>query len=66
MIGRGYMRRYGHIGIVSKLRPDAVEMVQQNPGAGRPSRTSYQLLRLPGGEVEIEGGHILGWLRKGR
>ena len=66
VLGRGYMRRYGHIGIVSKVRPDAVEMVQQNPGRGRASRTNYELLRLPGRRYEVGGAPVLGWLRKGR
>ncbi len=60
----GY-NKYGHVAIVSKVLPDEVEIIQQNPGPFGKSRVSYSL-KNSNGKLQIENQRILGWLRKGR
>jgi len=54
---------YGHVAIISEVRSREVEIIQQNPGPGAPSRDTYPLI-MENGRYKIDGGGILGWLRK--
>jgi len=54
---------YGHVAIVSQVMADALEIIQQNPGIGAPSRQRFPLSR-EGDLYRIGNGRILGWLRK--
>lgn len=55
--------RYGHVAIVSRVGPDFVEVIQQNPGPFGTSRERYPLLRDAAG-VRIDHPRLLGWLRR--
>ncbi len=53
---------YGHVAIISKVKPDKIEIVQQNPGIGMPSRVTIPLSR--NNDIwRINSDRILGWLR---
>src|SRR5699024_11163535 len=54
---------YGHVAIVSKVKRNKIEIIQQNPGAYVPSREIYGL-KNSGGKWAIDHGNIKGWLRK--
>lgn len=56
--------KYGHVAIVSLVRDNAVEIIQQNPGRGASSRVVYEL-RYDEGLWRIEHERIMGWLRLG-
>ncbi len=55
--------QYGHVAIVSKSGSEYIEIIQQNPGMGNPSRVNIPLGNDTG-SWNIFGKHILGWLRK--
>jgi hypothetical protein len=52
---------YGHIGILSKVTNDSVEMMQQNYGTK--SRITYDLKKVFG-RYYIDDKEVIGWLRK--
>jgi hypothetical protein len=55
---------YGHVAIVVKnVNNKYVEIIQQNPGPGAPSRINMNLIATTKG-YEIESDEILGWLHK--
>lgn len=54
---------YGHVAIVAEVQPNAVEIVQQNPGRWGRSRQRYQLSQ-ENGQWLVHKKRILGWLRK--
>ena len=64
IIGGSGGNQFGHLFIITKVSSDGVEFIQQNPGAGNPSRGVYPL-RQSSGRYYIEGNDILGWLRMG-
>ncbi len=53
---------YGHMGIVSAVRPDSIEIIQQNPGPSGHSRRQLPLLVSASG-AKVDNRRILGWLR---
>jgi len=53
---------YGHVAIISKTTDDKVEIIQQNPGIGAPSRVTFSLNKVDG-KYKIGNDRILGWLR---
>jgi len=53
--------RYGHVAIISQVKDDEIEVVQQNCGVN--SRAIYDL-ENEGDGYHIKGANILGWLRK--
>jgi hypothetical protein len=55
---------YGHVAIVVKnVGNKYVEIIQQNPGPGAPSRITMNLIATTKG-YKIESDEILGWLHK--
>ncbi len=61
VFGPTTFNEFGHVGIVSKVFDDKIEMVQQNVGYN--TREKYTLY-LKQGRYYIESNSILGWLRK--
>jgi len=55
--------KYGHVAIISKVTDSKIEIIQQNPGPGAPSRETYKLKKLDG-KWRIGNDRVLGWLRK--
>jgi surface antigen len=53
---------YGHVAIVSEVRPHEIEIIQQNPGPFAPSRVTFG---MDSGAAGFTIGHerLLGWLR---
>jgi surface antigen len=59
------MNSYGHVAIVSDVKKDEIEIIQQNPGASAKSRVKFSL-KFKDGLWRIDYGGLLGWLRKER
>ena len=57
-----YAGGYGHVAIVSDVKDEEIEIVQQNPGAYGSSRVSFPLRHQD--ETWRIDAEILGWLRK--
>jgi len=57
-----YAGGYGHVAIVSDVKDEKIEIIQQNPGAHGNSRSTFSLKRQD--ETWHIGAEILGWLRK--
>lgn len=55
--------RFGHVAIISRVREDQIEIIQQNPGPFSKSRATYTLSQ-ENGVWKIGNDRILGWLRK--
>jgi surface antigen len=55
-----FWNKFGHVAIVSEIRPDFVEIIQQNPGPFGRSRERFRVLD----QNKIENERIVGWLRK--
>lgn len=55
--------KYGHVAIVSEVKDDEIEIIQQNPGARVSSRKTFSISQKDG-KWQIENKRILGWLRK--
>ena len=54
--------RFGHVAIVSQVRENEIEIIQQNPGPFAPSRVLFSLdSSITGFNVSSE--RLLGWLR---
>lgn len=53
--------RFGHVAIISEVYDNALEIVQQNPGPGEPSRQELSLQRR-NGTWYINQKNVLGWL----
>lgn len=54
--------KFGHVAIVSKVRKDSIEIVQQNPGPSGKSREVLSLVKTDE-QWKVKGYNILGWLR---
>ncbi len=63
VFGPWVFNRFGHVAIVSKVRPDYIEVVQQNPGPFGHSREQYKILRKEG-TSSVDHPRLLGWLRR--
>ena len=57
-----YSGSLGHVAIVSEVRDDEVQIIQQNGGIGAPTRVWYDLNQDQGAYF-VENDRILGWLR---
>ena len=55
--------KYGHVAIVSNVKENIIEIIQQNPGPSSKSRAVF-MLDNKNGKWEIRNKQILGWLRK--
>lgn len=55
--------KFGHVAIISKVSGGKVEIIQQNPGPGNPSRESFPLM-TDGVTWKIDQKYLLGWLRR--
>ena len=55
--------KYGHVAIVSNVKEDELEIIQQNPGPFSNSRETFDLVETSG-LWTIKNDRILGWLRK--
>lgn len=63
VLGPTAFNQFGHVAIVCEVRDNELTIIQQNPGAGFPSRVSMGL-KQTGNLWEIANPRILGWLRK--
>lgn len=54
--------QYGHVAIVSDVKENEIEIIQQNPGPFASSRTTYSLIK-DDKQHFINHERILGWLR---
>ena len=54
---------YGHVAIVSEVRKNFIEIIQQNTGPIGKSRATIRLSQI-GGNWILEDKALLGWLRK--
>lgn len=54
--------QYGHVAIISEVKDDEVEIIQQNPGPGARSRIWLDL-EVEEGKFKVDNGRTLGWLR---
>jgi len=63
IFGPTQWNQFGHVAIVSKVSNSNIEIAQQNPGTGNPSRQSFPLNRS-GSQYNIDHQYVLGWLRK--
>lgn len=54
---------YGHVAIISKVKDDKIEIIQQNPGAFGDSRVEIGLVKVDK-TWKIENDRINCWLRK--
>jgi surface antigen len=54
---------YGHVAIVANVQPNAIEIIQQNPGRWGRSRQWYPLSQ-ENGQWKIHKKRVVGWLRK--
>ena len=64
IFGPTQWNQFGHVAIVSKVKRTKIEIAQQNPGTGNPSRQSFSLTQN-GSLYQIDHQYVLGWLRKG-
>ena len=55
---------YGHVAIISKVRENEIEIIQQNPGVSAASRVVFGLKKTNENKWKIENKKLLGWLRK--
>ncbi|UQD57233.1 CHAP domain-containing protein [Flavobacterium sp. K5-23] len=55
--------KYGHVAIISKVKEDEIEIIQQNAGLSSNSRLTYSLIRKTS-KWSIDNHRVLGWLRK--
>ncbi len=55
--------KFGHVGIISKVERDRIQIAQQNPGSNNPSRQWFNLEKR-GSQSYINHQYVLGWLRK--
>jgi len=62
VFGAAPFNKFGHVAIVSDVGPDYVEIAQQNPGVGNPSKAKYQLIESQGRYVVVND-YVKGWLR---
>lgn len=56
--------KYGHVVIISNVKDDEIEIIQQNAGSCNSSRANYGLSQTENNKWEIENKRVLGWLRK--
>lgn len=54
---------YGHVAVIATVGGDSIEIIQQNPGPGKPARERYPIA-LTESQWHIANERILGWLRK--
>lgn len=62
VIGPSKWNRFGHLVILTEVGRDYVKFIQQNPGAGNPSRGTYNLDFKDNAWV-IRAPQVKGWLR---
>ncbi|MBA3681233.1 MAG: CHAP domain-containing protein [Bacteroidetes bacterium] len=55
--------KYGHVAIISNVKENEIEIIQQNPGPFAASRAKYSLVKDDKHHF-IKHQRILGWLRK--
>ena len=59
-----FFNAYGHVAIISKVRENEIEIIQQNPGVSAASRVVFGLKKTNENKWKIENKKLLGWLRK--
>lgn len=55
--------KFGHVAIISKVKEDEIEIIQQNAGSSTNSRETFSIERKKS-KWTIDNYRILGWLRK--
>lgn len=55
--------KYGHVAIVSEVKDDEVQIIQQNPGPGGSSRVWMDCDVNGQNKYEYSNSRVLGWLR---
>lgn len=53
---------YGHVAIVSDVKDDEIQIIQQNPGPGAHARIWIDVVK-EGDKFKVDNGRTLGWLR---
>ena len=53
---------YGHVAIISEVRNDEIEIIQQNPGVSASSRVWIAMDKI-GESYKLANDRVLGWLR---
>ena len=62
VFGKSPNNPFGHIAIITKITKDHIEIIQQNPGIGNPTRMKYPLYHKKG-RYTLGEQYVLGWLR---
>jgi surface antigen len=62
VFGAAPFNEYGHVAVISKVASDHIEIAQQNPGKGNPSRSKYGMSQSSG-KWTIDNEYVAGWLR---
>jgi len=55
--------KFGHVAIISDVKRDRIQIVQQNPGSNNPSRQWFNFEKNSS-DYYIKHQYVLGWLRK--
>ena len=55
--------KFGHVAIISKVKDNEIEIIQQNPGPIGSSRETFKLVKKDN-KWKVKNGKVLGWLRK--
>jgi hypothetical protein len=55
--------KFGHVAIISKVKENEIEIIQQNAGSSTNSRETFSLTRKKS-KWTIDNSRILGWLRQ--
>lgn len=58
-----FSNRFGHVAIISDVKDNEIEIVQQNPGPFGKPREKFELAST-GNKCKVENTRVLGWLRK--
>ena len=61
--GSAPYNKFGHVAVISKVKGDKVEIVQQNPGPGNPNR-EWLPLKKNGSAWKVDVPYVVGWLGK--
>lgn len=63
VFGSAPYNSFGHVAIISKVESNRIQIIQQNPGPGNPSREYLNLTQYQSA-WKVDEPYIVGWLRK--
>lgn len=55
--------KFGHVAIISVVKDNEIEIIQQNAGATTNTRETFSLKKI-NSKWSIDNYRVLGWLRK--